>query len=65
MPETLDSANYCAEEFATIYPEIKQAASPYEYIVDLSEPLLKLKKQMIKEHKDEVEKQKKIGQYHA
>ena len=34
-------------------------------IVDLSEPLLHLKKQMIKEHKDAVEKQKRIGQYHA
>ncbi len=65
VPETLESANYCADMFATIYPEIKQSSSPYEYIVDLSEPLLHLKKQMITEHKDAVEKQKRIGQYHA
>lgn len=38
---------YCAEEFRTIYPEIKRAENPHLYYVDLSEKLLKLKKDMI------------------
>ena len=66
VPSTLESKEYCDQEFATLYPEIKFATNPHEYYVDLSEKLLALKKQMIKEHTDEVrEKQKKIGQYHA
>ena len=38
---------YCIEEFKTIYPEIKRSENPHLYYVDLSEKLLRLKKDMI------------------
>jgi len=44
---------YCTEEFKTIYPEIKRAENPHIYYVDLSEKLLKLKKDMILEARGE------------
>ncbi len=65
VPTTLESAAYCEQQFQTLYPEIKRVGDFHEYYVDLSEELLALKKAMIKEHLGEVEKQKKIGQYHA
>lgn len=38
------------DEMKSLYPEVKRLENPQEYIVDLSMPLLTLKKQMIKDH---------------
>ena len=46
-PTTLDTKKYCEEQFETLYPEVKRLSNPHEYYVDLSEKLLKLKKELI------------------
>lgn len=46
------------EEMKSLYPEVKRLENPQEYIVDLSMPLLALKKQMIKDHTFRKEKGK-------
>ena len=51
MPNVFDRAKYCTKEMETIYPEVKRLENPHIYIVDLSEKLLKVKKELIKEHK--------------
>ena len=51
MPNVFDRAKYCTKEMETIYPEVKRLENPHVYIVDLSEKLLKVKKELIKEHK--------------
>ncbi len=38
------------KEMNSLYPEIKRLENPQEYFVDLSMPLLKLKKEMLREH---------------
>lgn len=47
VPSVMERKEYCKEQFETIYPEIKRKDNPHVYYVDLSEPLLKLKKDMI------------------
>ena len=44
----------------SLYPEIKRIENPQEYYVDLSKSLLKLKKEMIKEHTFKNIKNKKL-----
>lgn len=51
IPTLKESKEYCSKEFDTIYPEIKRLVNPHEYYVDLSENLLKLKKELIAKHK--------------
>ena len=46
-PTTKETKKYCEEQFETLYPEIKRLSNPHEYYVDLSEKLLKLKKELI------------------
>ena len=46
VPSAQESREYCEKEFATLYPEIKRQHNPHGYYVDLSEELLKLKKDM-------------------
>lgn len=50
MPSILERQKYCMEEMKTLYPEIKRLENPHIYYVDLSKNLLKLKKELIKEH---------------
>ncbi len=52
LPSVRERREYCAREFATIYPELKRLENPAEYYVDLSEKLLKLKNKMINEHRE-------------
>lgn len=52
VPSVRERRNYCVEEFKTIYPEIKRKYNPHAYYVDLSEKLLNLKKQMIRNARD-------------
>ncbi len=65
VPSTLETAAYAEEQFQTLYPEIKRRIKPHGYYVDLSEKLLKLKKELLKEYQEDSFKEKKIGQYHA
>lgn len=61
-PKTLsETKEYCNQQFDTLYPEIKRLSNPHEYYVDLSEKLLKLKKELIelycaKEKEEDTEK---------
>ena len=52
IPTVTERREYCNQEFATIYPEIKRLSNPHEYYVDLSEKLLNLKNEMINEHRE-------------
>ncbi len=66
VPTVMESAQYCAEEFGKLYPEVKRDIKPHGYYVDLSKKLLELKKQLLNEFSsDESEKVKTIGTYHA
>ena len=47
IPTAEERKKYCTEQFKTLYPEIKRKDNPHEYYVDLSEKLLKLKKDML------------------
>lgn len=47
VPSVNERKEYCQEQFATLYPEIKRKESPHQYHVELSKELLKLKNQMI------------------
>ena len=47
VPSVQERKDYCAEQFETLYPEVKRDTNPHEYYVDLSKKLLKLKKKMI------------------
>lgn len=48
-PTIEQKKEYCANEFKTIYPEIKRADNPHQYYVDLTNKLRELKEAMIKE----------------
>ncbi|MDD2469957.1 MAG: nicotinate phosphoribosyltransferase [Bacilli bacterium] len=54
MPNVHLRKEYCKKEFDTLYPEIKRLINPHEYYVDLSLKLLKLKQQLIEEHRIEI-----------
>ena len=47
VPSVQERKDYCAEQFETLYPEVKRDTNPHEYYVDLSKKLLKLKTKMI------------------
>ena len=49
-PSISERRDRIKREMKSLYPEIKRLENPQEYIVDLSIPLLKLKRQMIKNH---------------
>ena len=48
-PTIEEKKEYCANEFKTIYPEIKRADNPHQYYVDLTNKLRELKEAMIME----------------
>lgn len=50
-PDVLERKDYCKKQMETLYPEIKRLENPHGYYVDLSEKLLKIKKDLINEHK--------------
>ena len=58
MPDVDERREYCAREFATIYPEVKRELKPHGYYVDLTVQLLQLKKELINRHKEEQPKEK-------
>ncbi len=52
--------DYCTEQMNTLYDEVKRIEKPHKYYVDLTEELLKLKKELI-EATTEKGYQKKLG----
>ncbi len=50
-PNIFEKRDYCNEQMKTLYPEVRRIEKPHKYYVDLSEKLLNLKKQMIREAK--------------
>ena len=49
-----ESRAYCEEQMQTIYPEVKRIHNPHKHYVDLSEKLLKTKKEMIMSIKNNI-----------
>ncbi len=47
VPSLDERKDYCNKQMGTMYPEIKRIINPHVYYVDLSEKLLKLKKDLI------------------
>ena len=58
IEEVKSKVNY---ELSTIYEEVKRFDNPHLYIVDLSLQLLKLKKELLFKHTEEVEKESNYG----
>lgn len=52
-PTILEKQNYCNKEMATLYPEVKRTENPHGYYVDLTKKLLNLKKELIKQAKNQ------------
>lgn len=46
-PSLLEIRNHCAEQLGMIWDEVKRFENPHAYYVDLSEPLWKLKRDML------------------
>lgn len=49
----MEKQAYCNKEMATLYPEVKRDENPHGYYVDLTRKLLKLKKELIKQAKEQ------------
>ena len=64
VPAVAMRREYCKEQFATIYPEVKRELNPHEYYVDLTVKLLKLKKELITKYRGETVLELGRG-YHA
>ena len=50
----LEKRDYCSKEMETIYPEVRRNKNPHIYYVDLTERLLKLRKELVSEAKEGV-----------
>jgi len=62
-PTLLEQQQYCKEQMATLYPEVKRITKPHGYYVDLTIKLLELKKQLILESKGQVKENKETKKY--
>lgn len=47
QPTPEEIRNYCAEQLATVWDEVKRFENPHAYYVDLSEPLWKRKRELL------------------
>ncbi len=52
-PTVFEKQAYCNKEMATLYPEVKREDNPHGYYVDLTRKLLKLKKELIRQAKEQ------------
>ena len=52
-PTVMEKQAYCKKEMATLYPEVKRTENPHGYYVDLTRKLLKLKKELIRQAKEQ------------
>lgn len=55
VPTVEERANYCREQFDTLYPEVKRDIKPHGYYVDLSIRLLQLKKELLMQYSEQPE----------
>ena len=53
IPTVEERANYCREQFETLYPEVKRDINPHGYYVDLSMKLLQLKKDLLMKYSEQ------------
>lgn len=60
-----EKQKYCNKEMDTLYPEVRRLENPHKYYVDLTKKLLELKKQLILEHKKEIDENSKELVLHA
>lgn len=51
-PAVMDIKKYCAEEMETMWDETKRLVNPQPVYVDLSEPLYKIKQELLKNYTD-------------
>ncbi|SHH52059.1 nicotinate phosphoribosyltransferase [Clostridium collagenovorans DSM 3089] len=51
-PSTLEIRDYCKEQLATLWPEVRRLENPHTYYVDLSKKLWNLKESMLTEFAD-------------
>ena len=58
VPSTNKSKEYCKEQLATLYPEVKRLFNPAKYYVDLSQKLYDLKYEMINEKRGVLDESK-------
>ena len=49
LPSLKEIKAYCAQQLATLWPEVKRFDNPHQYYVDLSEKLMALKDKMLEE----------------
>ena len=49
----------------TLYPEVRRVEKPHKYIVDLTNELLALKRELINVHREQIEGKAKVKVYHA
>jgi nicotinate phosphoribosyltransferase len=61
IPSIEEVKNKVRQELSTIFEEIKRFDNPHLYIVDLSSNLLKLKRELLFQHKEEIEKVSEYG----
>lgn len=52
-PTVMEKQAYCNREMATLYPEVKRDENPHGYYVDLTRKLLRLKKELIRQAKEQ------------
>lgn len=52
-PNIYEKKEYCNKEISTMYPEVLREENPHLYYVDLSKDLLKLKKEMVRNAKNQ------------
>lgn len=52
-PTVMEKQAYCKEEMKTLYPEVKRTENPHSYYVDLTRKLLELKKELIRQAKEQ------------
>lgn len=64
-PTMKEKQDYCNKQMDTLYPEVRRLEKPHKYYVDLTKELLKLKKELILEHREEVEQRSKELVKHA
>ncbi len=52
-PSLFAKKDYCTKEMETLYPEVMREENPHKYYVDLTRKLLKLKKNLIRQAKEQ------------
>ena len=64
-PSIAEKKIYCEKQMHTLYPEVRRVEKPHKYIVDLTNELLALKRELINVHREQIEGKAKVKVYHA